>query len=884
MINKEKTLLAYISDEINLQLKSLWANLPRLILDFDLKSPINCGPSKENASKELVDSSHDEVTDQILTLTLSLENPALYSNQKACNEDIFALIERVERVYRSAETMKFGGANLQILNANPHEFCVTNGSIALSGDLTKGIVRHRLMCDRSVNFEYSGNFTVFCQHGTERTNDTEEAVTTWGLTKSAEKIIVWHKSDLQIEHLFKRTELYSVKYEYSISQASDEVELVASVSGIPRNKVTDFRLTTAVDQMSREISFSGVETAWKNTKEFHTAREARVRQLSVGAIDRLVIVPEEIGVPRETLIIEPLNQESIDQVRSESESSGRFHWIYLVYDLSDLHPGDDWAIRERRVINRAYPATAKTRHIDDELQYRKKLVSFRAVLAALGYLESIANSDSPVSRESFSSLYPRLELDVHSACSREIDPIDTLSVVSDIFMLTEAGLFISQVLSDRVGNSRLALLKLIHSRVIRLIDILDMPAKRKDGCSVYYFESVLNAILFLARSSASSSEHEDSTRSLGICIGLITHEPPINREMPGFHYRKWKTLNSKVTNAANVPVRGVFLFIKAIKAADQLDGFAERNRVEIPYTSSGQIKSLKGSALDAVYNFRLGSSVGDCTFGVQFNIDPILMFDFLRYLHSNEVYQLKNLDLSPSVGIAVPESIRCEEPANGHEDVANDSPASLQRRFSKVYEQNLWGDSESRSGPGSRRDSAQAVHSISVLKRLCSEYRISSISDIPCGDFNWFHDFLYPNPGISYTGYDIVPDLIMRNRRIFRYNFELLDVSSQIPPPADLVFCKDLFNHLIYRSIANSLLNMISSNSKFLLVSNNFNYIENVDLVDDVDTQTEHGSRHFDLTLAPFHFPNPIWNDHYLGFWLLSDLPLGTLKRIAGKS
>jgi hypothetical protein len=321
-----------------------------------------------------------------------------------------------------------------------------------------------------------------------------------------------------------------------------------------------------------------------------------------------------------------------------------------------------------------------------------------------------------------------------------------------------------------------------------------------------------------------------------------------------------------------------------MRAADQLGRFAERNRAVIPDTFSGQIENLKQSALDIAYKFILGSSGWDCAFGVQFNLDPILMFEFLREIHFSEVYQLKNSDVSSSVGIAVAEPIKCEELSNGHDDVANDSPVNLQRRFSKVYEQNLWGDSESRSGPGSRRDSGQAVHSINVLNKLCSEYRISSISDVPCGDFNWFHDFLYPNPGISYTGYDIVPDLITRNRRIFRYNFELLDVTSQIPPPADLVFCKDLFNHLIYRSIANSLLNMISSNSKFLLVSNNFDYIENVDLVDNVNTQTEHGSRHFDLTRAPFHFPNPIWNDHYLGFWLLAELPLGTLKRIASKS
>jgi hypothetical protein len=341
-------------------------------------------------------------------------------------------------------------------------------------------------------------------------------------------------------------------------------------------------------------------------------------------------------------------------------------------------------------------------------------------------------------------------------------------------------------------------------------------------------------------------------------------------------------LSLKSICASNVSVRGGFLFLKALRGVDQLCGFALQNRVVVPRVTPSQINRLWQSALDVVSKLSCKFSEWDDEFVEQFFLDPISMLQFVREIQINGDFQMKSTDHSPLVGLSIPEGTPCQDSEEEQVDVSNDSPINLQRRFSKVYKQNLWGDSESRSGPGSRRDSGQAVHAISVLNRLCSEHGISSISDIPCGDFNWFHDFLYPNPGISYTGYDIVPDLITRNRRIFRYNFDLLDVSSQIPPPADLIFCKDLFNHLIYRSIANSLLNMIASKSKFLLVSNNFNYIENVDLIDNVNTQTEHGSRHFDLTLAPFYFPTPIWNDHYLGFWLLADLPVDTLKRIAG--
>jgi hypothetical protein len=876
MIRIEKTMLGSVSDRVKLRLQSLWERLPELILDFDLNHPVGLALVSKDTQGNLIESSPDEITNQILTLALSLENPVWFPRQEVGDKNVVALIERVARLYHLDTNTELNGANLQIVNSNPFEFYVTNGTVILSGDLTKGIVRHKLMGDHRVVFEYSGNFTTFRRHGVEQTIDSEEAIKTWGLRECTDGVVVWHQSDFLIKYLFRPNELFSIKYEYSINRDSDHIELVVSVFGIQTIGITEFRLTTSVDQVSREIPFSGAETGWMGTKEFHTAGESQVRLLSFGPIDRLLILPDEVGAPRDALLIELLSQELIDEVRSESELPGKFHWIYLVYDLSDLGAGSDWSIRERRVIKRVEPKTKQVGQFDVALQKINGLVRLRAALATLAYLDSKAKVDFPVFDELFASLYSQFERDVRSTCTRDIDPIDSLSVVEDLLMLTEGGLFISRLHSDRQAHSNSLLLKLVHSRAIKLIDSLAISADRGENYSDFYFEAVLNAILFLSRPSVNLSECEDPAPSLGVCIGLVTGDSAITLESTGVCTRKWMPLNFKIITESNVSLRDGFLYMKALRAVDQLRGFAQRNRVAIHGASPGQINRLKQSALDIIQKFSSKSSEEDDEFGKQFYFDSILMLQFVREIHLNGDYQMKSL-----VGMFFPERTLCEDPEVGHVDISNDSPINLQQRFSKVYEQNLWGDSESRSGPGSRRDSGQAVHAISVLNRLCSEHGISSISDIPCGDFNWFHDFLYPNPGIAYTGYDIVPSLITRNRRIFRYNFDLLDVSSQIPPPADLIFCKDLFNHLIYRSIANSLLNMIASKSRFLLVSNNFNYIENVDLIDNVDTQTEHGSRHFDLTLAPFYFPTPIWNDHYLGFWLLADLPVDTLKRIA---
>jgi hypothetical protein len=271
-----------------------------------------------------------------------------------------------------------------------------------------------------------------------------------------------------------------------------------------------------------------------------------------------------------------------------------------------------------------------------------------------------------------------------------------------------------------------------------LIDSLALSTDSGGDYSDFYFEALLNAMLFLSRPSVNLSEYEDPVPSLGVCFGLVTGNSAIKLESTGVCTREWMPLNFKIMSASNVSFRDGFLSIKALRVVEQLRGFAQRNRVAIRGASPGQINKLKQSALDIIKNFSTKISERNDEIGKQVYLDSISMLQFLREIQLNGDCQMKSL-----VGMYFPERTLCEDPEVGHVDISNDSPINLQRRFSKVYEQNLWGDSESRSGPGSRRDSGQAVHAISVLNRLCSEHGISSISDIPCGDFNWFHDFLF---------------------------------------------------------------------------------------------------------------------------------------------
>ncbi len=165
-----------------------------------------------------------------------------------------------------------------------------------------------------------------------------------------------------------------------------------------------------------------------------------------------------------------------------------------------------------------------------------------------------------------------------------------------------------------------------------------------------------------------------------------------------------------------------------------------------------------------------------------------------------------------------------------------------------------------------------AISALKVVKKIIN---FKSVHDIPCGDFNWMSAFLDYAPDVNYRGFDIVPTLIEKNQRLYpKYAFSALDITSKSPPPADLIFSKDFFNHLTYVDIKNALLNMKKSNSGYILSTNNFGFT-NAEL-----HETNPGaSRYLDLCVEPFNLPPPIWKaDNYLGLWRLSDIKLSSGK------
>ena len=138
--------------------------------------------------------------------------------------------------------------------------------------------------------------------------------------------------------------------------------------------------------------------------------------------------------------------------------------------------------------------------------------------------------------------------------------------------------------------------------------------------------------------------------------------------------------------------------------------------------------------------------------------------------------------------------------------------------FEAIYEHNLWGGRESRSGSGS--DSVETENVKKFLANIVKEYNISSMLDIPCGDYNWMKDVDLPR-SLDYTGADVVGQIITDNKEKYpEVRFIKLDlVSDELPPGLDLIFVRDLLGHLNHAETVAAITNIRRAKPRYLIAT-----------------------------------------------------------------
>ncbi len=203
------------------------------------------------------------------------------------------------------------------------------------------------------------------------------------------------------------------------------------------------------------------------------------------------------------------------------------------------------------------------------------------------------------------------------------------------------------------------------------------------------------------------------------------------------------------------------------------------------------------------------------------------------------------------------------------------TPAEVFRRY---YDKNKWGDAGSRSGKGSSLAATEELRRL--LPPLLTELGVTELLDVPCGDFHWMAQT--DLSGLRYTGGDIVPEMIARNREEHGRDgvrFQVIDLIKGPLPRADLVFCRDCLVHLSNAHIAAALENVRRSGATWLLTTTFPDAPENRDIAT--------GQwRKVDLTKPPFRLPPPErlieegregvkgqMAGKMLGLWRVADLP-----------
>jgi SAM-dependent methyltransferase len=135
---------------------------------------------------------------------------------------------------------------------------------------------------------------------------------------------------------------------------------------------------------------------------------------------------------------------------------------------------------------------------------------------------------------------------------------------------------------------------------------------------------------------------------------------------------------------------------------------------------------------------------------------------------------------------------------------------SVAETFRGIYRTKVWGDNGKAfySGEGSLGPVLDEY--CASLVRFISDHQVRSIVDLGCGDFAVGKELVQAS-GISYTGVDVVPELIEHHRATVdnaRVTFVCADITRDPLPPADLYLIRQVLQHLSNSEIGQVLANL----------------------------------------------------------------------------
>ena len=186
------------------------------------------------------------------------------------------------------------------------------------------------------------------------------------------------------------------------------------------------------------------------------------------------------------------------------------------------------------------------------------------------------------------------------------------------------------------------------------------------------------------------------------------------------------------------------------------------------------------------------------------------------------------------------------------------SDKSTEEIFSLIYEKQMWGKSLDgfNSGPGTHDKEPSEIY-VKAVRLWLTDFSNQLVGvDLGCGDFHI--GFQLYDKFREFIACDIVESLIERNKKKFEHPnllFMQLDLTKDELPDGDIVFVRQVFQHLSNQLIEKSI-RKIETKYKYLVLSehlpNQKDFRKNVDKPSGWLTRIGIGSA-IDVTEPPFN-------------------------------
>jgi hypothetical protein len=153
----------------------------------------------------------------------------------------------------------------------------------------------------------------------------------------------------------------------------------------------------------------------------------------------------------------------------------------------------------------------------------------------------------------------------------------------------------------------------------------------------------------------------------------------------------------------------------------------------------------------------------------------------------------------------------------------------MERIFSHIYENKLWGNNNHNEYKGSSGDGSGVDYNkkdyIPFLKNFIKTKNVKTVVDLGCGDFRC-GELIYGDLDVKYTGYDAYKKVVECGEKSFsneKYTFRHLDFCNKKEEivGGDLCILKDVIQHWSLRDIYSFLDYIVSSKKfKYILICN----------------------------------------------------------------